>query len=50
MHSCETQFTTVINDWVKILDSKWFEKAFDTPLLMNSLKTSCLAMVLVERH
>ena len=48
-HSCETQLTTVINDWVKILDKKGlkgqvdtfildFEKAFDTPPheLLNS--------------
>ena len=38
-HSCETQMTTVINDWAKILDIREqvdtfildFEKAFDTP-------------------
>ena len=37
-HSCETQLTTVINDWAKILDNRQvdtfildFEKAFDTP-------------------
>ena len=38
-HSCETQITTVINDWAKILDKNGqvdtyvldFEKAFDTP-------------------
>ena len=38
-HSCETQLTTVINDWAKILDKRGqvdtfildFEKAFDTP-------------------
>ena len=38
-HSCETQLTTIINDWVKILDKGGqvdafildFEKAFDTP-------------------
>ena len=33
--SCETQLTTVINDWVKILDKGGqvldFEKVFDTP-------------------
>ena len=37
-HSCETQVTTVINDWAKILDNRGqvdtfildFEKAFDT--------------------
>ena len=38
-HSCETQLTTVINDWAKILDNRGqvdtfildFEKAFNTP-------------------
>ena len=38
-HGCETQLTTVINDWAKILDNRGqvdtlildFEKAFDTP-------------------
>ena len=38
-HSCETQLTTVINDWAKILDNRGqvdtfildFEKAFDIP-------------------
>ena len=31
-HSCETQLTTVINDWAKIFDNRLdFEKAFDTP-------------------
>ena len=38
-HICETQLTTVINDWTKILDKRVqvdsfildFEKAFDTP-------------------
>ena len=38
-HSCETQLTTVINGWAKILDNRGqvdtfildFEKAFDTP-------------------
>ena len=38
-HSCETQMTTVINDWAKILDNRGqadtfildFEKVFDTP-------------------
>ena len=56
-HSCETQLTTVINDWAKILDNRGqvdtvildFEKAFDNPL-MNSLKANCLAMELVARH
>ena len=44
-HSCETQLTTVIDDWTKILDNQGqvdifildFEKAFDTPLNLNSL-------------
>ena len=39
MHSCETQLTTAINDWDKILDNGGqvdtfildFETAFDTP-------------------
>ena len=56
-HSCETQLTTIINDWAKILDNRGqvdtfildFEKAFDTPL-MNSLKANCLAMESVARH
>ena len=38
-HSCETQLTTVINDWAKVLDNRGqvdtfrldFEKAFETP-------------------
>ena len=38
-HSCETQLTTVINDWAKILDNRGhvdtfildFEKTSDTP-------------------
>ena len=38
-HSCESQLTTVINDWAKILDNRGqvdtfildFEQAFDTP-------------------
>ena len=38
-HSCETQLTTVINGWAKVLDNRGqvdtfildFEKAFDTP-------------------
>ena len=38
-HCCETQLSTVINDWAKILDSREqvdtfmldFENAFDTP-------------------
>ena len=50
-HSCETQLTTVLNDWAKLLDNRGqidtfildFEKAFDNPL-MNSLKANCLAV------
>ena len=56
-HSCETQLTTVINDWAELLDSKGqvstfildFEKAFDSSL-MNSLKANCLAMESMARH
>ena len=56
-HSCETQLTTVINDWAKTLDNRGqadtfkldFEKAFDNPF-MNSLKANCLAMESVARH
>ena len=55
-HSCETRLTTVINDWVKILDKGEqvdtfipdFEKAFDTRL-MNFLKANYLVMALAER-
>ena len=49
-HSCETQLTTVIDDWAKILDNQGqvdtfildFEKAFEPPLT-NFLKANCLA-------
>ena len=50
-HSCDTQLTTVINDWAKILDNRGqvdmfildFEKAFDTPPheLLKSKLFSC---------
>ena len=50
-HSSETQLTTVINDWAKILDNEGqvetfildFEKAFDTPLheLLKSKLFGC---------
>ena len=50
-HSCETQLTTVINDWAKTLDNGGhvdifildFEKAFDTPLheLLKSKLFGC---------
>ena len=53
MHSncCETQLSTSINDWAKILDNEgqvdtfilYFEKDFESPL-MNSLKVNCSAM------
>ena len=54
--SCETQLSTVIFDWAKILDNKGqvdtfildFEKAFDTPH-MNSLRVSCLVTELVDK-
>ena len=56
-HSCETQLTTVKDDWTKILDNHGqvdtfildFEKAFDTPL-MNFSKASYLAMELAESN
>ena len=56
-HSCETQLTTVINDWAKTLDNQGqgdifildFENAFDTPH-MNSLKVNCLVTELVVQH
>ena len=55
-HSCETQLTTVINDWAKILDNTGqvdtfildFERHLIHPL-MNSLKANCLAIELVAR-
>ena len=55
-HSCETQLTTVINGWAKILDNRKqvdtfildFERHLIHPL-MNSLKANCLAMELVAR-
>ena len=56
-HSCETQLTTVINDWAKILDkedrlthSYWILKRHLIHPLMNSLKANCLAMASVARH
>ena len=49
--SCETQLTTVINDWAKILDNGGqvdkfmldYEKAFD-PHRTRSFRANCLAM------
>ena len=56
-HSCETQLTTVINDWAKILDNRGQVDTFILVLkrhlihpLMNSLKASCLVMESVARH
>ena len=49
-HCCETQLTTVINDWAKLLDNEGqvdifildFEKAFDIPP-HELLRANCLA-------
>ena len=60
-HSCETQLTTVINDWAKILDKKGqvhtfildFEKAFDTPpheLLKSKLFSYGIGGTTLNRH
>ena len=56
-HSCETQLTTVINDWAKILDNRGQVDTFVLDLkrhlirpLMNSLKAKFLAMELMARH
>ena len=56
-HICETQLTTVINDWAKILDNRGQVDTFILVLkrhlihpLMNSLKANCLPMELVARH
>ena len=53
-HSCETQLTTVINDWTKILDNRgqvdtsyWILKRHLIHPLMDPLKANCLAMELV---
>ena len=50
-HSCETQLTTLINDWAKILDKKARStllysilKRLLILLPMNSLKANCLAI------
>ena len=55
-HSCETQLTTVINDWIKILDKGGqadtfildLERAFDTPP-HGLLKSKYLVMALTEK-
>ena len=57
-HSCETQLTTVINDWAKLLDNRGqvdtfildFEKKRLIHPLMNSLKANCLFMESMARH
>ena len=60
-HSCETQLTTVINDWAKILDNRGqvdtfildFEKAFDTPpheLLKSKLFSTVLGPLLFSLY
>ena len=58
-HRCETQLTTVINDWAKfnswtiedrLTHSYWLSKKRLIHLLMNSLKANCLAMESVARH
>ena len=56
-HICETQLTTVINDWAQILEiedrlthSYWILKRHLIHPLMNSLRANCLAMELVARH
>ena len=54
--SCETQLTTVINDWVKILDKGGqvdtfildFEELL-TPSLINFLKANYLVIALAGR-
>ena len=50
-HSCETQLTTVINDWAKILDNGGQVDTFildlrkhSTPCRMSSLRANCLAV------
>ena len=56
-HSCETQLTTVINDWIKswtiedrLTHSYWILKRHLIHPLMNSLKANCLVMESVARH
>ena len=52
MHSCETQMTTVMNDWAKILNNGGQADTFSceilrkhlTPHRTSSLRTNCLAM------
>ena len=47
-HGCETQLTTVIHDWAKILDNgvqvDTFILDFETPNRMSSLRANCLAV------
>ena len=54
-HSCETQLTTVINDWAwtiedRLTHSYWILKRHLIHPLMNSLKAYCLAVESVARH
>ena len=56
-HSCETQLTTVIDDWEKLLDNQdqvdTFICILKKPLtlpIMNFLKANCLAMELEEKQ
>ena len=56
-HGCETQLTTVINDWAKILDNQghidtfiWISKNFFDTLHMNALIAYCLATELAVKH
>ena len=57
-HSCETQSTTVTDDWAKILDNggqvdtfilDFFRKHL-THHRTSSLRANCLAMAYVGRH
>ena len=60
LHFRETQLTTLIDDWAKILDKESqidtftcifdSKNTFETLPLMNSIKTNCLAMKLEEKQ
>ena len=56
-HSCETQLTTVINDWVKILDKGgqvdtlfWTSRKLLIPRVINFFQENYLFLSLAERH
>ena len=57
-HNCETQLTTVINDWAKLLDNRGqvdtlildFEEKRLKHLFLHSIKANCLALESVARH